>query len=99
MILPSLLAIPIVSIPVHSRLFLRCICFCRESSEYSDWAADGGVDLQPPKRSSRPSKKKKVSSSEEEEEKGSQAGTSADTRSKKKKKPPPKKKKKVGLYK
>ena len=39
------------------------------SSEYSDWAADGGVNLQPPKRrSERQPKRRKFSSSEEEEE-------------------------------
>ena len=40
-----------------------------ESSEYSDWAADGGVNLQPPKRTSgRQPKKKRFSSSEEEDD-------------------------------
>lgn len=40
-----------------------------ESSEYSDWAADGGINLQPPKRTSaRQPKKRRLSSSEEEEE-------------------------------
>lgn len=38
------------------------------SSEYSDWTADAGINLQPPKRSSRrPVQPQGYSSSEEEE--------------------------------
>lgn len=38
------------------------------SSEYSDWTADAGINLQPPKRSSRrPAQPQGYSSSEEEE--------------------------------
>lgn len=38
------------------------------SSDYSDWTADAGINLQPPKRSSRrPAQPQGYSSSEEEE--------------------------------
>lgn len=38
------------------------------SSEYSDWTADAGINLQPPKRTTRrPVKRPEYSSSEEEE--------------------------------
>uniref|UniRef100_A0A8C3AGZ5 Bromodomain and WD repeat domain containing 3 n=1 Tax=Cyclopterus lumpus TaxID=8103 RepID=A0A8C3AGZ5_CYCLU len=41
------------------------------SSEYSDWTADAGINLQPPKRPTRrPAQPKGYSSSEEEEEEG-----------------------------
>ncbi|XP_048452676.1 PH-interacting protein [Rhincodon typus] len=39
------------------------------SSDYSDWTADAGINLQPPKKSSRQQAKKAVSSSEDEGEK------------------------------
>lgn len=43
--------------------------FCSDSSsEYSDWTADAGINLQPPKRTTRrPIKPPEYSSSEEEE--------------------------------
>ncbi|XP_031437768.1 LOW QUALITY PROTEIN: PH-interacting protein [Clupea harengus] len=37
------------------------------SSDYSDWTADAGINLEPPKKASRPKKKKTASSSEEDE--------------------------------
>ena len=36
------------------------------SSEYSDWTADAGINLQPPKRQTRQATQKICSSSEEE---------------------------------
>ncbi|XP_067841033.1 PH-interacting protein isoform X2 [Heptranchias perlo] len=39
------------------------------SSDYSDWTADAGINLQPPKKSSRQQAKKAASSSEDEGEK------------------------------
>lgn len=45
--------------------------FSDSSSEYSDWTADAGINLQPPKRSSRrPARPQGYSSSEEEGEEG-----------------------------
>ena len=62
-----------------------------ESSEYSDWTADAGMNLQPPKRTSqRQPVKKKRSSSEEEPDISDDEET---TKSQKKKRPPAKKKK------
>uniref|UniRef100_A0A8D3EDX9 Bromodomain and WD repeat domain containing 3 n=1 Tax=Scophthalmus maximus TaxID=52904 RepID=A0A8D3EDX9_SCOMX len=46
-------------------------CIFDSSSEYSDWTADAGINLQPPKRSTRrPVQQPGYSSSEEEEEGG-----------------------------
>ena len=38
-----------------------------DSSEYSDWTEDAGLNMQPPKRQQRKTKPKKVWSSSEEE--------------------------------
>lgn len=57
------------------------------SSEYSDWTADAGINLQPPKRSSRrPARPQGYSSSEEEEGVDQTKETKKDENEKKKKK-------------
>lgn len=43
-----------------------CIIYSDSSSEYSDWTADAGINLQPPKRQTRQATRKICSSSEEE---------------------------------
>ncbi|KAJ7419398.1 hypothetical protein WISP_54044 [Willisornis vidua] len=43
---------------------------CDSSSEYSDWTADAGINLQPPKRQTRQAARKICSSSEDENTKG-----------------------------
>lgn len=60
------------------------------SSEYSDWTADAGINLQPPKRTTRRPAPVVGSSSSEEEEGTGQGEGEAERRSKrteKKKKP------------
>uniref|UniRef100_A0A672TUQ4 Pleckstrin homology domain interacting protein n=1 Tax=Strigops habroptila TaxID=2489341 RepID=A0A672TUQ4_STRHB len=63
--------------PVHSELlfkfhflisfFLRYIICSDYSSDYSDWTADAGINLQPPKKIPKIKTKKAESSSEDEE--------------------------------
>ncbi|XP_038655222.1 PH-interacting protein isoform X1 [Scyliorhinus canicula] len=53
------------------------------SSDYSDWTADAGINLQPPKKSSRQQAKKAVSSSEDEGEK--EKGKEKETKKERKK--------------
>lgn len=68
------------------------------SSEYSDWTADAGINLQPPKRSTRrPAQPQGYSSSEEEEgdDKAKEAKKKENERKKKKK---PKETKQVSLH-
>lgn len=60
------------------------------SSEYSDWTADAGINLQPPKRTTRrPARVATTSSSEDEEGTGQGEGEAERTskRTEKKKKP------------
>uniref|UniRef100_A0A803SWS2 Bromo domain-containing protein n=1 Tax=Anolis carolinensis TaxID=28377 RepID=A0A803SWS2_ANOCA len=45
---------------------LLCDAFSDSSSEYSDWTADAGINLQPPKRQTRQAARKICSSSEDE---------------------------------
>uniref|UniRef100_A0A674MR87 Bromodomain and WD repeat domain containing 3 n=1 Tax=Takifugu rubripes TaxID=31033 RepID=A0A674MR87_TAKRU len=60
--------------------------FSDSSSDYSDWTADAGINLQPPKRSTRrPSQPQGYSSSEEEE--GDDKAKEAKKNEEKKKKP------------
>ncbi|MGH0125533.1 UNVERIFIED_CONTAM: hypothetical protein FKN15_036267, partial [Acipenser sinensis] len=47
----------------------RVLCFSDYTSDYSDWTADAGINLQPPKKTVRHKKKKNASSSEEDGEK------------------------------
>lgn len=58
-----------LSPPSQKCLFLlKKIILSDSSSEYSDWTADAGINLQPPKRSTRrPAQPQGYSSSEEEE--------------------------------
>uniref|UniRef100_A0A8D3D621 Bromodomain and WD repeat domain containing 3 n=1 Tax=Scophthalmus maximus TaxID=52904 RepID=A0A8D3D621_SCOMX len=59
------------------------------SSEYSDWTADAGINLQPPKRSTRrPVQQPGYSSSEEEEEGGDDKPKEAKKRDTEKRKKP-----------
>uniref|UniRef100_A0A8C3AG14 Bromodomain and WD repeat domain containing 3 n=1 Tax=Cyclopterus lumpus TaxID=8103 RepID=A0A8C3AG14_CYCLU len=59
------------------------------SSEYSDWTADAGINLQPPKRPTRrPAQPKGYSSSEEEEEEGDGKAKEAKKRDNEKRKKP-----------
>lgn len=44
------------------------LMFFSESSEYSDWMGDQGINLQPPKRSQRKTKKKRVTTSSEDDD-------------------------------
>uniref|UniRef100_A0A452IGG0 Bromodomain and WD repeat-containing protein 1 n=1 Tax=Gopherus agassizii TaxID=38772 RepID=A0A452IGG0_9SAUR len=46
--------------------FLLCNIYSDSSSEYSDWTADAGINLQPPKRQTRQATRKICSSSEDE---------------------------------
>lgn len=46
------------------------IIYSDSSSEYSDWTADAGINLQPPKRQTRQAARKICSSSEDENMKG-----------------------------
>lgn len=51
--------------------FLQLFIICSDSSsEYSDWTADAGINLQPPKRQTRQAARKICSSSEDENMKG-----------------------------
>lgn len=60
--------------------------FSDSSSDYSDWTADAGINLQPPKRSTRrPAQPQGYSSSEEEE--GDDKAKEAKKNEEKKKKP------------
>uniref|UniRef100_A0A674HEU3 Bromodomain and WD repeat-containing protein 1 n=1 Tax=Taeniopygia guttata TaxID=59729 RepID=A0A674HEU3_TAEGU len=52
----------------HSYNFF--IVYSDSSSEYSDWTADAGINLQPPKRQTRQAARKICSSSEDENMKG-----------------------------
>uniref|UniRef100_A0A674A4L3 Bromodomain and WD repeat domain containing 3 n=1 Tax=Salmo trutta TaxID=8032 RepID=A0A674A4L3_SALTR len=75
----------------HSSLFLSgqmCAPFV-SSSDYSDWTADAGINLQPPKRTSRRQVRPPggSSSSEEAEGQGEEAGRKQAEEKKKKKKP------------
>uniref|UniRef100_A0A9J7WY08 Bromodomain and WD repeat domain containing 3 n=1 Tax=Cyprinus carpio carpio TaxID=630221 RepID=A0A9J7WY08_CYPCA len=73
--------------------FVSClyIFYSDSSSEYSDWTADAGINLQPPKRTTRrlPARVAGSSSSEEEEGTGQGEGDAERTskRTEKKKKP------------
>lgn len=68
------------------------------SSEYSDWTADAGINLQPPKRSSRrPARPQDYSSSEEEEGDDQTKETKKDENEEKKKKKKPKETKQVSF--
>lgn len=59
------------------------------SSEYSDWTADAGINLQPPKRSSRrPARPQGYSSSEEEGDDQMKEAKKNENEEKKKKKKP-----------
>uniref|UniRef100_A0A4W3IG23 PH-interacting protein n=1 Tax=Callorhinchus milii TaxID=7868 RepID=A0A4W3IG23_CALMI len=49
--------------------FCRALKNIEYSSDYSDWTADAGINLQPPKKSSRKQVKKVASSSDDEGEK------------------------------
>lgn len=58
------------------------------SSEYSDWTADAGINLQPPKRSTRrPARPQGYSSSEEEGDDQTKDAKKNENEKKKKKKP------------
>lgn len=86
--------------PWHPTVPPRCrpsvprltVSFCMlsdSSSEYSDWTADAGINLQPPKRSSRrPARPQGYSSSEEEEGDDQTKETKKEENEKKKKKKP-----------
>lgn len=69
------------------------------SSEYSDWTADAGINLQPPKRSSRrPARPQGYSSSEEEEgDDQTKEAKKNENEEKKKKKKKPKETKQVSF--
>ncbi|CAI9738520.1 PH-interacting protein-like isoform X2 [Octopus vulgaris] len=69
-----------------------------ESSEYSDWMGDQGINLQPPKRSQRKTKKKKkkkkvVSTSDDEDDDDDAEGSDLTKEYQKRKKKPAQKKK------
>lgn len=69
-----------------------------ESSEYSDWMGDQGINLQPPKRSQRKTKKKKkkkkvVSTSDDEDDDDDAEGSDLTKDYQKRKKKPAQKKK------
>lgn len=58
-------------------VFTKCFIwfYSDSSSEYSDWTADAGINLQPPKRlTRRQARLARCSSSEEEEEEEEGAG-------------------------
>lgn len=57
------------------------------SSEYSDWTADAGINLQPPKRSSRRPAQPQGYSSSEEEDGDDQTKEAKKNENEKKKKP------------
>lgn len=57
------------------------------SSEYSDWTADAGINLQPPKRPTRRPVQPAGYSSSEEEEGGEEAKEAKKKEDEKKKKP------------
>lgn len=70
------------------------------SSEYSDWTADAGINLQPPKRTTRRQARLARSSSSEEEEEGPGQGEGDDERASKsqeKKKKPKQTKQRVSI--
>uniref|UniRef100_A0AAQ4NQY6 Bromo domain-containing protein n=1 Tax=Gasterosteus aculeatus aculeatus TaxID=481459 RepID=A0AAQ4NQY6_GASAC len=62
---------PLIFPPPYAHFVERSASFAGSSSEYSDWTADAGINLQPPKRlTRRPVQPKGYSSSEEEEADG-----------------------------
>lgn len=69
----------------------RYIIYSDSSSEYSDWTADAGINLQPPKRQTRQAARKICSSSEDENMKGTKG---VEQKRRKLKQP----RKKVGIF-
>lgn len=67
------------------------IIYSDSSSEYSDWTADAGINLQPPKRQTRQAARKICSSSEDENVKGTKG---VEQKRRKLKQP----RKKVGIF-
>jgi len=67
------------------------IIYSDSSSEYSDWTADAGINLQPPKRQTRQAARKICSSSADENLKGTKG---VEQKRRKLKQP----RKKVGIF-
>uniref|UniRef100_A0A803YHR7 PH-interacting protein n=1 Tax=Meleagris gallopavo TaxID=9103 RepID=A0A803YHR7_MELGA len=66
-LLPSVVSILIKSVCLLISLFLSYVKRSDYSSDYSDWTADAGINLQPPKKIPKLKTKKAESSSEDEE--------------------------------
>lgn len=58
------------SVRSTNTVYAGSVYICSDySSDYSDWTADAGINLEPPKKTSVKKKKKNASSSEEDGEK------------------------------
>lgn len=79
------------------KLTLSLFALSDSSSEYSDWTADAGINLQPPKRSSRRPARPQGYSSSEEEEGDDQTKETKNNENEKKKKKKPKETKQVSF--